>query len=402
MGSTTDLLNQKGKDKPLNVLFLTKWYPNPSDPQLGVFIKKHAQAVALYANVYLVYVFQDEAIVSNYDMRISQSDTFTEITIAVKPNTSLFKSIINGYKYLKANRIAIKEVRKRAGKIDVVHAHVLLRSAFIAFIINVLYNVPYVVTEHWTGYVSGKFQQQSFLKKWFSRLVLKRAKAVTTVSKSLQKSMLAQGLKANYYIVPNVVEAVAFDANSLKSNKLSNKIKIVSVADLEDGHKNISGAIKAIASVQKSHPNIEYHIIGDGSNKQQLTQLADSLQGTEKFIFFHGRQPNKYVYNFMQQADFVLINSNYETFSVVAAEALANGKPVISTICGGPEEFITSDFGILIEPNNQLQLEDALVTMLNTYKKYDATILRNYILNKLSYKVVGEQFCAIYDTISFS
>jgi glycosyltransferase involved in cell wall biosynthesis len=399
MHSTADFLNTTEKNRPYNVLFLTKWYPNPADPQLGIFIKKHAQAVALYATVYLVYVFQDESVVGNYDMRISQSDAFTEIKVAVKPNTSVFKPIINGYRYLKANRMAIAEVRKRAGKIDIVHAHVLLRSAVIAFIINVLYNIPYVVTEHWTGYVSGKFQQQSFFKKWLSRKVLKRAKAVTTVSNSLQKSMQGQGLKANYYTVPNVVEAVVFDSKMLKNTGLSDKIKVLSVADLEDGHKNISGAIKAIASIQQRFKNIEYHIIGDGSDKQLLTQLADSLQGGGDFIFFHGRKPNEYVYDFMQHVDFVLINSNYETFSVVAAEALANGKPVISTVCGGPEEFITPDFGILIEPNNQLMLEEALVKMLNTYKSYDAPTLRNYILNKLSYKVVGEQFCGIYDKV---
>jgi glycosyltransferase involved in cell wall biosynthesis len=399
MSSTADFLNTTEKNRPYNVLFLTKWYPNPADSQLGIFVKKHAQAVALYTNVYLVYVFQDEAIKGTYDMRIIQTGAFTEITVAIKPNNSVLKSIINGYRYLKANRLAFAEVRKRAGKIDIVHAHVLLRSAVIAFIINILYNIPYIVTEHWTGYVSGKFQQQSLIKKWLSRKVLKKAKAVTTVSNSLQKSMEANGLNAHYYTVPNVVEAVTFDSNVLKINGLSNKIRILSVADLENEHKNISGAIKAIANIQQRFKNIEYHIIGDGSDKHLLNQLADSLQGSEKFIFFHGRQPNEYVYDFMQQVDFVVVNSNYETFSVVAAEALVNGKPVISTVCGGPEEFITSDFGILIEPNNQLMLEQALVTMLNTYKNYDAPTLRNYILNKLSYKVVGEQFCGIYDEV---
>ncbi|MGB3948068.1 MAG: glycosyltransferase, partial [Bacteroidia bacterium] len=329
MHSTTDFLNKKREDKPLNVLFLTKWYPNPADPQLGVFIQKHAQAVALYANVYLVYVFQDEAVVDNCDMRIAQNGAFTEIKVAVKSNSSVFKSVINGYRYLKANQLAIAEVRKRASKIDVVHAHVLLRSGVIAFIINILYNIPYVITEHWTGYVSGKFQQQSFFKKWLSRKVLKRAKAVTTVSNSLQKSMEAQGLKANYYTVPNVVETVVFDSKGLKNNELADKVKVLSVADLVDGHKNISGAIKAVANIRQRFNNIEYHIIGDGADKELLTELSNSLQGSEKFIFFHGRKPNEYVYDFMQQADFVLINSNYETFSVVAAEALANGKPVI-------------------------------------------------------------------------
>ena len=98
MRSPTDFLNATEKNKATNVLFLTKWYPNPADPQLGIFVKKHVQAVALYANVYLVYVFQDQAVVDNFNMCITQSEAFTEIKVAIKPNSSVFKSIINGYR----------------------------------------------------------------------------------------------------------------------------------------------------------------------------------------------------------------------------------------------------------------------------------------------------------------
>ncbi len=49
----------------------------------------------------------------------------------------------------------------------------------------------------------------------------------------------------------------------------------------------------------------------------------------------------------------MITNSNYETFSVATAEALVCGVPVIATRCGGPEDFVTEDCGILIEPRNR-------------------------------------------------
>lgn len=44
------------KDRNLKILFITKWYPDKEDPQFGVFIQKHAQAVALYAEVAVLFI----------------------------------------------------------------------------------------------------------------------------------------------------------------------------------------------------------------------------------------------------------------------------------------------------------------------------------------------------------
>lgn len=392
------VLNETESPIRFNILFLTKWYPNKFDPQLGVFVKKHAKAVSDLCNVNVLYVCADQEITTTYETMISNPEGFTEIIVYYKKDNSLLKSIINPFRYIKANRIGIREVQKTLGVIDLIHVNVLNRPGLIALLINKLKGIPFIITEHWTGYVSGKYEKSGVLKKWFSKLIINNASAVTTVSESLKKKMHELGLHANYAVVPNIIESIDLAAPSTNSasETAPAKIKILTVADLLDSHKNISGIIKAIAGISKQNSTIEYHIIGDGPDKQMLSSLADSLQGASKFIFFHGRQANEYVYDFLKQVDFVVINSNFETFSVVAAEALANGKPVISTICGGPEEFITSDFGILIEPGNQLQLEEAIVKMISTFKNYDAQKLNQYISQKYNYQTIGKQFYNIY------
>ncbi|MGQ0827622.1 MAG: glycosyltransferase [Bacteroidota bacterium] len=377
-----------------NILFLTKWYPNKFDPQLGVFVRKHAKAISNYCNVNVLYTCADSSISTTYETIISKEQGFTEITVYYKKNRSILYFLINTYRYLKANRIGIKEAQKNLGIIDLIHVNVLNRPGLIALMIKKIKGIPYVVTEHWTGYVSGSYDKSSFLKKWLTKNIIKNADAVTTVSSSLKEKMLKLGLDNNYAVVPNIIENIELPAPSNNS-----KIKILTIADLADPHKNISGVIKAISMVSKQNPNIEYHIIGDGPDKLMLTQLSDSLQLTDKFIFFHGRHTNEYVYNFLKQIDFVVINSNYETFSVVSAEALANGKPVISTICGGPEEFITSDHGILIEKGDQQLLEQAILQMISSYKNYDAQKLNNYISTKFNYQIIGKQFYEIYKPI---
>ncbi len=386
--------NDTSKPIRFNILLLTEWYPNKFDPQLGVFVEKHAKSVSNYCNVNVIYVCADENLENTYETIINDSNGFQEITIYYKRNLSILKSFINTYRYIKANRIGIKKAQNNLGVIDLIHVNILNRPGLVALIINRLKQIPYIVTEHWTGYVTGKYKENSLIRKWFLRKMIKNAKAVTAVSKNLKEKMLEIGLNNNYFIIPNVVESIAppAPANNFKT-------KILTVADLLDAQKNISGIIKAIATISKENQNIEYHIIGDGPDTALLKQLADALHVNNTFVFFHGRKDNKYVYEFMKEIDFVVINSNFETFSVVATEALANGKPVIATISGGPEEFITDDYGILIEKGNQQQLEDAIIKMIATFKTYDAQKLNNYISKKFNYDEIGKQFYSIYKSI---
>jgi glycosyltransferase involved in cell wall biosynthesis len=377
-------------DMRFNILFLTKWYPSKFD-ELGIFVQKHAKAVSEFCNVNVVYVCSDNSLYNTYQTVLAKENGFLEIVVYYKKHTSVFKSIINAYRYFKATRIGIKEVQKNIGVIDLIHVHIPNRPGLIALLIKIIKGIPYIVTEHWTGYFSGEYEKSNFLKKWVTKIIIKNASAVTTVSESLKQRMLNFGLDNSYEVVPNVIENIPLPEPCNNS-----KVKILTVADLIDSRKNVSGIIKAISEIIKSNTNIEYHIIGGGLDNDLIRKLSNSLNLTDKFIFFHGAKSNAFVYDFLKCIDFVVINSNIETFSVVAAEALVNGKPVIATVCGGPEEFINSDTGILIEKNNQEQLQQAIIKMISTYKNYDPQLLNKSIINKFNYKTIGKQFYNIY------
>lgn len=373
-----------------NVLFLTKWYPSKFD-ELGIFVQKHAKSVSEYCNVNVVYPCSDVSLPTTYQTVLSDTNGFSEITVYYKKNNSILKPIINSYRYFKATWIGIKEVRKNLGVIDLIHVNVLNRPGLVAFLIKRLKGGPYVITEHWTGYFTGEYEKSNFLKKWLTKIIVKNASAVTTVSNSLKEKMLSLGLQNTYTVIPNIIESIALPAPCNNT-----KIKILTVADLIDSRKNVSGVIKAIANITRNNSEIEYHIIGGGPDAAELRKLSDAYNLTNIFVFFHGQQYNAFVYDLLKQIDFVVINSNIETFSVVAAEALVNGKPVIATICGGPEEFVTVENGILIEKNNQDQLEKAILQMISTYKNYDPELLNQTIINKFNYQTIGKQFYSIY------
>ena len=82
---------------------------------------------------------------------------------------------------------------------------------------------------------------------------------------------------------------------------------------------------------------------------------------------------------------------------MVAAEALVNGKPLVTTICGGPEEFVTESQGILIKKDDPELLEMAVRKMMKEYDQFDPVALNAYAMNLFSYKKIGKQFNRLYE-----
>lgn len=93
----------------------------------------------------------------------------------------------------------------------------------------------------------------------------------------------------------------------------------------------------------------------------------------------------------IQNSSFMILPSRYESFSLVLAEAISCGTPVVSTRCGGPEWFVLENVGVLSEPDNVESFTDALIYMLNNYQNYDPWKLHQHIVDRFSYDVVAEK-----------
>lgn len=377
-----------------HILFLTKWYPNKNDVQLGIFVRKHAKAVSEYCKVSVLYVWGEYNLNSPLSIEENQNGNFSETIIFYQRNKGPFKLPVNLYLYIKHVFIGYHHILQKHGKLDLIHVHILIRTGLAALILKLKYKIPYIISEQWSGYITGEFQKFSWLKKILVKIIVSQAEKMTVVSEILKNNMLRLGLKNNYVIIHNIIENI-----DLPKPAQHNKVKILTVADLNDKIKNISGTIKAISEVYKIRQDFEFHIIGGGIDEKYLKSLAESYGLLNKVIIFHGRKPNEEVYEFFKQIDFVIINSNVETFCVAAAEALVNGKPQITTICGGPEEFVKAEHGILIEKANHKQLVEAVIYMLENYKNYNRENMHSYAKSNFSYSGVGKKFFEIYQQI---
>ena len=354
------------------VLHLAKWYPNKEEPLLGIFIRKHVQSVQKYYDNKVIGIYQTNTIHSNIHREEKQVKGTQEIIFYYK------KGFLNKVKVLWSVWKEMKSFQPQ-----LLHTHVMGWTSSLAYFFSSTNQTPFLITEHWTGYRRNEFIKLNFLSKILRKKSAQKAQQVCVVSDFLKNDMLKCGIKANYMTLGNVVDGKTL---AIEKNKA---FSFVFAGDLIQETKNVKGILESFAELIKHNKNIQLDIIGDGKDLKNYEEFSDKLE-LNNHVFFHGNQTNDYVFKTLSQSHVLILNSYFETFSVICAEALLCGIPVISTKCGGPESFLNDETGILIDPDSKKQLTRAMESMITHYDKYDSEILKSIAL-QFNMETIGEK-----------
>src|SRR5262249_12456033 len=99
----------------------------------------------------------------------------------------------------------------------------------------------------------------------------------------------------------------------------------------------------------------------------------------------------------MRRCAFVVVSSKRETFCSVAAESLACGTPLVITRCGGPEEFVNPDDGIMVEPDSPAAFAEGIMRAVQLWDTFRADDIRSRIVKRFGRAAWREQAMAIYE-----
>lgn len=371
----------------MKVIYLARWYPHKYDPMFGLFVQRHAEAAALYNDITAIYVHPDEHAQSTFDIERSEENGVDTIRVYYKKAGKITSAL----RYFKACRKALKLV----GKPDLIHVHVLTRMGVVAYLQKLFHGTPYLITEHWSRYLPGNDFSGTF-RKSMTKVVVRHAAMVTTVSDILAQAMQSHGLaNANYKILPNVV-----DFSRFKPIPHHNEVpKIVHISCFEDKSKNISGLLEALNMMKNKGIPYQAALIGEGMDLEAMKLKAQALNLTDR-VRFTGLLQGQALVDELATGDFFVLPSHYETAGVVLVEALACGLPAVATKVGGVPEIINESNGILVPDGNTEALAEAIETCCQTYKDYDAETLRNQVLERYEKANVGKLLNAWYQSVS--
>jgi glycosyltransferase involved in cell wall biosynthesis len=229
-------------------------------------------------------------------------------------------------------------------------------------------------------------------------MTFNRAKLVMPVSSVLQKSIQERQIRACFQVLPNVVDTNLFFAEARTHNlHLAKRLLTIGPMDRSE-KKGLPYLLQALQGLQQQRTDWHLDIIGDGDLRARYEQMTIEL-GIRQQVTFWGKQPKTEVAALMRQAQILIVPSLFETFSVVAAEALACGVPVLATRCGGPEEFVTDDVGVLVPPGDAAALQSGLQSMLAHLHRYDPATISQQARARFSHASVGAQIHEVYRSV---
>jgi glycosyltransferase involved in cell wall biosynthesis len=140
---------------------------------------------------------------------------------------------------------------------------------------------------------------------------------------------------------------------------------VIGIGRLEK-QKDFHNLIGAFVEVRKRF-DAKLAIFGEGSERQALTALIDSL-GIANHTWLPGFIPNPYPY--LKRASVFALSSEWEGLPTALIEALALGVPVVSTDCpSGPSEILASGkYGIIVPMKDSAALARGILKVLDGHR----------------------------------
>lgn len=383
----------------MKVLWLASWYPGKIEPYTGDFIQRHAQAVSQHQPVHVISVIRDEkGAVTRHHKIIRKSNDNLHETVGyyyspqhfIKPLGKLISQI----RYNGLMKKLVSDHMAENGQPDLVHVHVGMRAGIIARWLKKRYNIPYVITEHWTGFVSESDSRFEDLPGYIRRSwkkVVDDAAAISVVSNFLGEQLRRVfGAQLKPVPIPNVVNHKIFYPEKTLSSSLTRFIHVSSM----NHQKNPEAILQAFSLVKERGGVFQLEIIGPivPSLKKASTKL-----GLDKMVKFLEEMPQVELAQRMRSSHALVLYSRYETFGCVIIEANACGIPVIVSDIPTSRELVREgENGMLVKNEDPSALADAIQAFIDKKFNPSRELIVHDTMVKYSYETVGKQIAEWY------
>jgi glycosyltransferase involved in cell wall biosynthesis len=301
---------------------------------------------------------------------------------------------MNDFGWMKAGKAAFEKYINLFGTPDIIHAHNAIYAGMLAKELKNVFGIPYIITEHSTAFKRNLIKEKKVLIKVSE--AYNESSALYAVSDSFAQ-LLNQMFKTNKFLcLPNVLDPF-LEQQAYKANgKNNNEFIFLNIAELHPKKDHLT-LIKAFKKITIKYGNVKLWIGGDGQLSNELKNFVSKEVLNDKVILL-GALDRKEVFERIMHSNCFVLSSKYETFGVVVIEAMLFGKPVIVTRCGGPESFVNNDLGLVIDADNELQLVEAMDTMIQNYSVYKHDDIRNFTISEFGKERFFERINEAYKT----
>ena len=282
---------------------------------------------------------------------------------------------------------------------DLIHAHTLFSSGYIAYRAHQKWGTPYIVSVRATDLMPF-FKYRVYLRK-LGIDILEKAQAIIFLSQMHVNELFEKyvpqskrdALMKKTFVIPNGIDRFWFENEGpIKQKQPGKDVHVIFYGDIVF-RKNIETTIKACRLLIKEGYRVKYTVIGEVLDKQYGPMIANN-----DFIDYHHFMPKEEIVNYLRQADIMVMPSRAETFGLTYAEAMTQGVPVIYTKGQGfDERFPEGTVGYHVKATDAEQIVEKIKLILSDISAISENCL--HCTGDFNWDSVAERFQKIYEDI---
>lgn len=371
--------------RPSSLLVISRSYPSSEFPTMGVFVERTTTLAAEEMDVSVICPVPwgpPLPVETEFDRyrrversRVGENGVRVEYPRVPSGPGYLLHRFDAALQYLPVRRAADRLWEERG--FDLIHAHIVYPEGVVAARLGKRYGVPVVTTE------------QAMWKPWLDDYPSVRRQVLSALDDIRVVSVLSDALRRQVreitsdgvetHLLPNMVDERIFTPPSTPDERRRKRLLFVGTVRQVKG---LDVLVRALPAVAEEHPDVELRVVGEPflrayqRDEAEVRGLVEELGLGDRVEFVGRRQPQG-VAEEMRKARALVVPSRRESFATVIPEALACGTPVVATRCGGPEEILTEETGMLVPVADPPALAEAVGALLSGRASFDPDQLRS-------------------------
>ena len=373
------------------VLHITNWYPNIWDDLDGIFVKEQFKVFSEVTNSYLINLQVREGKKLFEYKHIKYSDSEEGYYLLSKIKSQKIIEIMTTFLLL---WVLMKSNYK---KYDLLHFHIAYPLLTYYSWWKKIIKIPILISEHWSAYHFNFYMPKETKKLERVKNIFKQNIPLITVSKALLEDIRIFSGSKNFpsIVIPNVIDFKYFHY----TNKIElDDVPVFFIVNIWRSIKNPFPMLEAFSCLASQGIPFQLNIGGDGPLLDEMKQFIKE-KGFESQVSFLGKMNKKEISIELNRVHAYLYSSEYETFSIVCAQALASGCPLIGPPIPAIMEYSDETERVNVQYNNVEDWQNALKLYIANRAVNDNAAISNKAQAYFSTEQIKNKYVDFLNTI---
>lgn len=386
----------------MNVLVASHIYPSRTYPSRGTFVHNQALFLQAFCQLEILAAVPWFPAVSGFG-RWSKYGTVEEYEnldglkiqhprYLTFPRRVLFDLVWRSYLTMLRRSVAVVP--------DIIHAHFAYPDGLAAVEYGRQIGRPVVISVH--GHDVREIPDANRRWRELVSRALMAADAVIASSADIRLRVRNLGVPEKHiYAIPQGVDCKLFRPTQRRSITGDACWQLL-YAGRFDERKGLAVLLDAVAQLKATGQNVCLTMVGGdvlSGEADRFKRQAEAL-GIQDEVKFVDAVPWQEMTEYMAATDIFVLPSYYDSFGIVLIEAMACGKPVVATRCGGPNDIVEPGMGELVAVGDAGQLAEGIQRVIDQYDQYSPESIRRRIEARYDYRQVAQNIKAVYDGIA--